>query len=234
MTSAKASSAGGSPNPDVPAGSGRLPSEERGPGRPRDLRRTKAILAAAYRLLVRDGLDGVTSAAIASEAGVSTATLYRWWPSKEAILMDAYLAAVARRGRAQRAQEERKQGRRLRAIDRLRAQLVSTAQAFGGREGRVMRSLLVCIQQSTDLRQVFLERLIEPRRELDRELVREAVEEGDLARSVDPDRLLDALFGPLYFRLLIGHGPLKSAFAAEHFEETLRGAASDRQGRRRS
>ena len=97
-----------------------------------------------------------------------------------------------------------------------------------------MRSLLVCIQSSTDLRQVFLERLIEPRRELDRQLVRDAVEEGDLSPSVDPDRLLDALFGPLYFRLLVGHGALGSAFAEEHFEDTLRGAAPARRSRRRS
>ena len=197
---------------------------DRAPGRPPDLRRRQAIREAAYRLLLRHGLDGFTIATLAAEAGASTATLYRWWPSKEAIVLDGYLEAAERRIRDSWARlEARGRGKKLRAIDRLRTQLVSSAKAFAGEEGSGMRSLLACFQRDEELRQLFLDRLIRPRRELDRELVRQAVEEGDLISSVDPDVLLDALYGPLYFRLFVGHAPLTKRFAERHVDQALHG-----------
>ena len=63
----------------------------RAPGRPRSETSRKAILSAAYRMLKDKGLTAISTPALAAEAGVSTATLYRWWPTKEAIALDAFL-----------------------------------------------------------------------------------------------------------------------------------------------
>src|ERR1700744_6630358 len=63
-------------------------------GRPRSDASKEAILRAAYRLLKKRGLASVSAQELAKQAGVSTATLYRWWESKEAVMLDAFLARV--------------------------------------------------------------------------------------------------------------------------------------------
>src|SRR5207302_9422286 len=63
-------------------------------GRPRSDASKQAVLRAAYRLLKKRGLASVPAQELARQAGVSTATLYRWWKSKEAVLLDAFLAYV--------------------------------------------------------------------------------------------------------------------------------------------
>ena len=61
----------------------------RGPGRPRSEPARRAILAAATHLVGREGYGRVTMEAIAREAGVSKQTVYRWWPTKAAIVLEA-------------------------------------------------------------------------------------------------------------------------------------------------
>src|SRR5258707_7339689 len=63
-------------------------------GRPRSDAAKEAILRAAYHLLKKRGIASVSAQELARQAGVSTATLYRWWKSKEAVMLDAFLARV--------------------------------------------------------------------------------------------------------------------------------------------
>src|SRR5437764_15419711 len=58
-------------------------------GRPRSEKAHKAILAAATELLLARGLSAVSMDAVAERAGVSKATIYRWWPTKETLALDA-------------------------------------------------------------------------------------------------------------------------------------------------
>lgn len=187
-------------------------------GRPRDPERSAAILDAAYRLLVDGGYASLTISKLAEAAEVSTATVYRWWPSKEAVVMDSYLAAVERRVSPARS-------RARSAIGQLKAQLRTTVEAFAGTEGQVMTSLVHCARQAPEVGEAFLERLIRPRRERDRELVQRCIEEGSLRPDLRPDVLLDALYGPLYFRLFVQHAPLTRGYLAQHVKLVLEGAA---------
>src|ERR1700675_3203383 len=63
-------------------------------GRPRSDASKQAVLRAAHRLLKKRGIASVSAQELARQAGVSTATLYRWWKSKEAVMLDAFLARV--------------------------------------------------------------------------------------------------------------------------------------------
>ena len=67
----------------------------RAPGRPRSERARRAILQAANELLEGGGLVAVTVEAIAERAGVSKATVYRWWPNRAAVVMDGFLSTVS-------------------------------------------------------------------------------------------------------------------------------------------
>src|SRR5499426_4628018 len=90
-------------------------------GRPRDPRTRAAILAAARGLLEKGGLTAVTIEAIASKAGVSRPTIYRYWPNAPAVAMAAFLEASG-------APTATKAGRAPLAA--LRAQLHALADAF--------------------------------------------------------------------------------------------------------
>ena len=63
---------------------------DRKPGRPRSERARQAVLAAAGELLVEGGMAAVTMEAVAARAGVSKVTVYKWWPSRGAVAIDAY------------------------------------------------------------------------------------------------------------------------------------------------
>lgn len=188
------------------------PSPPRSPGRPRSEAAREAVLTAGYRLLRDHGLAGVSAQEVAAAAGVSTATLYRWWPTKEAVLFDAFFAAA---------------GRTLpfaaggRPLERLRDHAVRGAAWLTSPDGRVMAQLILTVQGDEALRRQFLDRFYLPRRAAARTVVEEAVAAGELPPGTDPEVVIDAVYGPQYFRLLVGHAPLTPAFAAAVFDQVV-------------
>jgi hypothetical protein len=77
-----------------------------------------------------------------------------------------------------------------------------------------------------DIGDAYREHWIRPRRDRARGLIARAVEVGELEADVDPEVLIDALFGPLYYRLLVKHAPLSLAFADSIFRSAMRGVGS--------
>jgi len=68
---------------------------------------------------------------------------------------------------------------------------------------------------------VFLERYVMPRRQMQRRFIREAIASGRLKRGTDPELLIDAINGPLFFRWLQGHAPLEKSFAENLFNKVI-------------
>jgi AcrR family transcriptional regulator len=172
-------------------------------GRPRSEVARRQILDAAYRLLQEKGIQAASTQEIAAQAGVSTATLYRWWDTKEAIMLDAAFEHI----------------KPLLAYDgqgsplaRLREQALRGVQFASTEDGRVITRLIAAIHESDERRQLFLERFYLPRRALAREVVVAAIRQGELPADTDPEILIDALHGPQFFRMLMGHAPIDMAF----------------------
>jgi AcrR family transcriptional regulator len=186
--------------------------ERRFPGRPRSEQARQAILKAAYRLLKARGFQAVGSHDVARAAGVSSATLYRWWNSKEEVLLDACfehmkpVLAISGAGSA---------------LSRLRRYVLRATDFLSSEDGTVMARLVTGIHDDKKLRQVFLDRYVMPRREIERRIIEEAVAAGDLKSTTDPELLIDALNGPLFFRWLQGHAPLERKFAELIFEKVI-------------
>jgi AcrR family transcriptional regulator len=176
----------------------------RAPGRPRSERARQDILESAYKLLKKKGISDVAAQEIADGAGVSTATLYRWWDTKEAIMFDACFENVM----PALAVEEKGS-----AVARLREFLVRGAAWLGSEDGRVMARLLTGIHGDKKLQQMYLERFYLPRRQIQLRVIEEAIACRELKRDTDPELLLDALSGPLFFRWLQGHAPVDKKFA---------------------
>jgi AcrR family transcriptional regulator len=175
-----------------------------GPRRPHTGRRRNdaakaAILDATFRLLSGPGTDGLTIDAIAAEAGVGRQTIYRWWPSKGAVVADA----LARHARA--VVLERETGS---FTGDLAAFL---ADSFAGLENEGyadrLRQIVAEAQHDEHVAQVLAD-FTAVRRAALRTLLERGRTAGELAADADLDMLVDMAYGVLYYRLLIGHAPL--------------------------
>jgi AcrR family transcriptional regulator len=181
-------------------------------GRPRSekareaiLKAREAILAAAAELLLARGLGAVSMDAVAERACVSKATIYRWWPTKETLALDALYREWAA---AQLTARE---------TGSLRGDLLSLlgpwVRLVGKRPyGRVIAALIAEAQADPAFALQYRERFVEPRRAQSRPIFQHAVERGELPGSTDVELALDMLYGPLYHRLLHGHAPLDERF----------------------
>jgi AcrR family transcriptional regulator len=171
-------------------------------GRPRDARATQTILKAALALGEEQGFDSITVEAVAARAGVGKMTIYRRWTNIWAIVADAFLAEVTRVSPVR----ERETARESFLVS-----MKLVAKSFRGRQGKLLQALIGRAQTDITLRTALSERWLIPRRKLSREIVRRGIARGELRRNLDPDTVLDALYGPLYHRLLLPYdiGPLR-------------------------
>ncbi|MBT9457125.1 MAG: TetR/AcrR family transcriptional regulator [Burkholderiaceae bacterium] len=186
-------------------------------GRPRSLTSRDAILKAARELMDQLGPAGVTMEAVAARAGVGKPTVYRWWPDRHAVAMAALMeaqpsdqpAAIAKRTRTLQAA--------------LAQQMQDIADTFGSPRGRSVASMIAASDPNTELSKAFRNHFVLARREEGRGLLQEALQRGELREGLDLDVTLDLLYGPLFFRLLLGHGPLDAAFVKQLLMQALAG-----------
>jgi AcrR family transcriptional regulator len=175
-------------------------AEKRRPGRPRSEISKNAILDVAYWQVMERGYGAVTADSIAKAAGAGKQTLYRWWPSKAAVILDA----LAEKGRTR--------------IDRPLEAAIRSGDLLGflravipiiAATGPALRHLMAEAQFDPKLRGLLRERLIEPRREPLRQLL--------AARASDAHKreaLVAAIYGAIWYRLLLDE-PLDEALAVE-------------------
>ncbi len=183
-------------------------------GRPRSEAAREAILSAALRLVTGHGFRAVTVNEIAAEAGVGKMTIYRRWPNKAAVVMDSLLALIG--GETDFPEAES-------ALGSLRRQLDLQVAFFRSPRGTLIRSLIAEAQADPELAAAFRERWLDPRREGVRQVIARAIGEGSLRADLDFEAAIDMLYGPLYYRLLLGAGPLDEQFAEQVYGRFLDG-----------
>src|SRR5215510_1214080 len=172
-------------------------------GRPRDPRTRATILAAARALLERGGLTAVTIEAIASKSGISRPTIYRYWPNAPAVAMAAFLEASAPPASGSSGRSP---------LAALRAQLHAVADAFAAPAGRSVAAMVAAAQSETELAKAFRNEFIARNRDAARALLERCIAERLIAPPADLDLALDLVFGPLFYRLLMGHAPITRGF----------------------
>lgn len=186
-------------------------------GRPRSESAHRAILAAANHLLEQHGFHGLSVEAIAAQAGVSKATIYRWWPNKAAVVMDSFLAAIG---------PQLAFPPELPARESVRAQMRTLVDVFRQGAGHTIAALLGEAQADPDLAEAFRARWIANRRLIARDILARGVISGELRPDADLDVVLDALYGALYFRLLVGHLPLTKDFVDKLVDHVFAGISA--------
>jgi AcrR family transcriptional regulator len=184
-------------------------------GRPRSQRAHRAILQAAAGLLLDRGLAEVSMDAVAARAGVSKATIYRWWPTKETLALDALY-------------HEWETVSPPRETGSLRGDLLSlllpwALLAARRPYGRVIAALATEARTDPAFAEQYLARFVEPRREQGRAIFHRAIERGEIPASTKIEVALDLLYGPIYHRLLHGHAPLTERFVRDVIDIALDG-----------
>lgn len=152
-------------------------------GRKRDHTRDPEILAAALEVLAETGYDGMTIDMVAARAKAGKATLYRRWPSKAELVLDA--VACMKRGDVDAAA--------LPDTGTLRGDLIAMIRPHsiedGERKLKLMAGLMTMLSRSPELAEAANAAVVEPRAAAHRMLMRRAVERGEISPDCDIDTL---------------------------------------------
>ncbi len=179
-------------------------------GRRRSKTAHRAVLKAAEEILLESGFAKLTVDAIAERSGVSKATIYRWWPNKSAVVLESVVSKMT-------PVESPAGGVPVEEI--FRRQLFDTIALFNGGLGASVRALIGAKQTDSDLAQAFAEYYARPRREALKEAILAAADSRDLG---DIDTLIDAVFGPIYYRLLVTGDDITEDFVGSILTTVIR------------
>src|SRR5499427_9100435 len=166
---------------------------KRPPGRPRSEEARQAILRSTLKILSQNGFSDFKMEEVAVRASVGKATVYRWWPNKGALIADAFASSTTPK---------------LRFPDTgsvyadMSQQMRQLVKVFRSRRGRIVSAILAAGQSDKDVIAAFRERFLWPRRREAYATLARGIRRGELRRIIDPDVLLDSLYGPIYMRFL--------------------------------
>jgi AcrR family transcriptional regulator len=187
-------------------------SAPRSPGRPRSARADEAIIDAVLDLLA-DGstIESLSIEAIAAKAGVGKATIYRRWSGKQALLVDAL--------RNLKGQPPKPTGASV------REDLVLLLSGIGRnpdpRATKIMPCLVPELHRSPEQYAIYQE-IVQPRRELTREVLRRGVATGELRPDLDVELAMVMLTGPVVMQKVFSWDPeLDSENLPERVVDTL-------------
>jgi len=194
-------------------------------GRQRSSESEEAILKATLQLLKEKPLRDITVDAIARKAGVGKMTIYKWWPSKAYVALDAF----------------RKKMNRVVAMpdtgdtERDLAELLYSIMSFYiSPTGRIFSQFLAESQSDPEFAALFREHFLKPRRESAGAFLDRAMKQGVIDRTLNREILLDLIFGPMVFRLMAGHAPLNRAESDAMISTLLHGIRGKAPGRKRA
>jgi AcrR family transcriptional regulator len=174
----------------------------------------QAILAAAFALLEEEGFERLSIEGVAARAGVGKTTIYRWWPTKGVLAVEAFLEAVTPAIAFRQSGSAR--------IDIVR-QMKALAKLYRGHTGNLVCQMIGASQLDPAMRKAFTEGFLYPRRECAYAVFQRGVADGEFRADVDRDVAIDALYSPIYYRLLASRAPIDEAFLDRHIDLVLRG-----------
>ncbi len=176
------------------------------PGRRRSDQTHQAILQAAMEVMAQEGYRAMTIEAIAAKAGAGKKTIYRWWPSKAAVALEALTAQT----------ETQAPFLDTGALEGdLLAYFEQSFPALRGDAGQLLRGLAAEAQLDPEFARDFQRVFIMPRRASLVALLTRGAQRGELAAETNVDVLADLIYGAKWYRFLLYPAPLDAAFAQD-------------------
>lgn len=185
-------------------------------GRPRSQQARAAVLRATSELMREAGLRAMTTEDIAARSGASKATIYKWWPNKYAVAVEAFLSEMA----VESADPDTGSAR-----EDFRLALRGLIHFYTGEYGAAYAQLVGEAQFDPKIGAELRDHLVGSRRELVRAIWDRGVARGELRADVDPEVAIDLIFGPAMYRLVAGHAPLDDTAAEAVIDAAIRGLA---------
>jgi AcrR family transcriptional regulator len=189
-----------------------MSESSRSPGRPRSDATRQAILAAAFKVMAERGYVGFAVEVVAEAAGAGKATIYRWWPSKADLAVDAFFEAT---------KAELHIPNTGSAKEDFRLQITELAALLAGARGIVFAAMLGGARTDPNLAKALGQRWLEPRRKWGYGRMAKAVADKETKPDIDIGAALGILYGPLYTPLLFGQAVPNSAQVEAHLTIAL-------------
>jgi AcrR family transcriptional regulator len=162
------------------------------------------------------GLRAMTTEEIAGRCGASKATIYKWWPNKYAVAIEALLSEMFVESDDPDTGSVREDFRlALRGIMRF----------YNSPSGRVFAQIVGEAQFDPQIAAELRDRLVSPRRRLVRTILDRGIARGELRADIDPEAAIDLMFGSAIYRLVAGHAPMDDDAADAIVDLAIRGLA---------
>ena len=195
-------------------------SDRRPAGRPRCDKTMQAILAAAYAILAEKGMAGFSIEGVAQRAGSAKTTIYRWWPDKGALAVEAFFQAIGPLLNPPPPADGDS------PVDELRGLLRTLAVALNSPKGGILSDLIAEGQRNPDTMKALIEGYLKPRRARMAEVLERAIAAGLFRPDIDVSIALDALFGSIAGRALLWGRPLDLAWVDRLADTVFQGMLS--------
>src|ERR1700719_4016700 len=176
-----------------------------------------AIMDAVYALLQKKSVRHLTMEEVAKRAKVGKPTLYKWWPTKATLVLAMLCERMA---------PNLEKPTVLTAEKSLRFRVRSLIDAFNGPFGKIVMGLIAEGQGEPAVLKEFFDRWVSPRRNATIADLQRGKDEGELRSETEPELLNDAIFGAIYYRMLLRSDPLTKRFGEELVEQVIRGHRS--------
>jgi AcrR family transcriptional regulator len=183
----------------------------------RSQRAHRAILDAAYELALDRSPATMTIEAIAARAGVGKQTIYRWWPSKGALLLDVLADAVGAVSEMPDTGD---------VVADLTTQMTAVTELFRSDFARFYTSLIAEAQADDAVARGLAEQLADRAEGPRRQRLEKAQRDGQIRGNIDVAAAAEALYAPLYYRLLLRTAPLSAGHVHAVIDATLNGLRS--------
>jgi AcrR family transcriptional regulator len=178
----------------------------------------QAIMDAVYSLLQKKSVRDLTMEEVAKRAKVGKPTLYKWWPTKAALVLAMLCERMA---------PNLEKPTVLTAEESLHFRVRRLIDAFNGPFGKIVAGLIAEGQSEPAVLQEFFDRWVSPRRNATIADLQRGKNTSELRSETEPELLNDAIFGAIYYRLLLRSGPLTRRFGEELVEQIIRGHRSE-------
>src|ERR1700757_373987 len=172
-----------------------------------------AIMDAVYALLQEKSVRDLTMEEVARRAKVGKPTLYKWWPTKATLVLAMLCERMA---------PKLDLPTDLTAAASLRFRVRRLIDAFNGPFGKIVAGIIAEGQSEPAVLREFFERWVTPRRSATIADLQRGKDAGELRSETEPALVNDAIFGAIYFRLLVRSDPLTRRFGEELVEQVLR------------
>ncbi len=181
-------------------------------GRPRSEKSRKAILDATRRLMTHSSLGDLSIEAIAKKAKVGKTTIYRWWPNKASVAMEAFLEQPG---------VQNIMPTSATPSETIKKQIENLIRQLRGQNGRIIAGIIAESQSDPSVLDLIYDKFLKDRVGTLYTQFEKGQQSGEFNKELDSDIAIDMMMGPLFLRVLSGEDALDNSFAERYPTQAL-------------